>query len=387
MENKKARVIAYYLPQFHPIPENDEWWGKGFTEWTNVAKAKPLFKGHYQPKIPADLGFYDLRMPEIREAQAQLAREAGIEGFCYWHYWFGEGKQLLEKPFKEVLETGKPDFPFCLGWANEDWTNKSWDNVKKFTKSKVLVKQMYSDADYENHFMYVLKAFKDKRYIKVDNKPLFVIFRPQNIPDVKSFIDLWQRLALKNGLDGIYFVGISSNLRGFNLENGKKKYALTKVSNSATTYYNEILDMGFSAVNSRGTFRAEMMARGMILKTIEKIMQIVFKVNKLNVYPFKNIIPHLFVPEDKWLNVHPTLLPNWDRSARSGKFATIYSNSTPELFAKHLDDALNIVSQKDYEHRILFLQSWNEWAEGNFVEPDLKFGRKYIDVLKSKLLQ
>ena len=128
--NRKARVIAYYLPQFHPIPENDEYWGKGFTEWTNVGKAKPLFKGHYQPRVPADLGYYDLRMSEIREAQADLARDAGIEGFCYWHYWFGNGKQLLERPFNEVLASGKPDFPFCLGWANHSWTTKTWKKQK-----------------------------------------------------------------------------------------------------------------------------------------------------------------------------------------------------------------------------------------------------------------
>lgn len=126
----KARVIALYLPQFHPIPENDKWWGKGFTEWNNVKKAVPLCKGHVQPRIPADLGYYDLRNPEIREKQAQLAREAGIEGFCYYHYWFGEGRQLLERPFDEVLESGKPDFPFCLCWANHNWTNKSWKKAK-----------------------------------------------------------------------------------------------------------------------------------------------------------------------------------------------------------------------------------------------------------------
>ena len=125
---KKARVIAFYLPQFHPIKENDEWWGKGFTEWTNVGKAKPLFKGHYQPRVPADLGYYDLRMPEVREAQADMAREAGIEGFMYWHYWFGNGKQILERPFNEVLSSGKPDFPFCLGWANHSWTRRTWNS-------------------------------------------------------------------------------------------------------------------------------------------------------------------------------------------------------------------------------------------------------------------
>ena len=167
---KKARVIAYYLPQFHPIPENDKWWGKGFTEWRNVASAKPLFKGHYQPHIPADLGFYDLRISDVREQQAELARKAGIEGFCYWHYWFGHGKQLLEKPFQEVLITKKPDFPFCIGWANHDWTNKTWEVSTRKVMESTLMKQEYSNEDYIEHFNYLLPAFKDERYIRVDDK-------------------------------------------------------------------------------------------------------------------------------------------------------------------------------------------------------------------------
>ena len=147
----EARIIANYLPQFHPIPENDKFWGKGFTEWTNVAKAKPFFKGHYQPRIPADLGFYDLRLPEIREQQAQLAREAGVEGFCYWHYWFGNGKQLLERPFQEVVASGKPDFPFCLCWANHDWSNRSWKKDSKL--DAMIAKQEYlGEKDHTEHF-------------------------------------------------------------------------------------------------------------------------------------------------------------------------------------------------------------------------------------------
>lgn len=169
------RIIALYLPQYHPIPENDEWWGKGFTEWTNVAKAKPLFYGHYQPHIPADLGFYDLRLPEVREQQAQLAREAGIEGFCYYHYWFGNGKQLLERPFNEVLQSGKPDFPFCLCWANHDWTNKTWIKEKSTKRDSMIMKMEYSFEDHIAHFHALLPAFKDKRYIKVDGKPIFAV--------------------------------------------------------------------------------------------------------------------------------------------------------------------------------------------------------------------
>ena len=202
-QNVKARVLALYLPQFHPIPENDLWWGKGFTEWTNVGKAKKLFPGHYQPRVPADLGYYDLRVPETREAQADLARQYGIEGFVYWHYWFGNGKRLLERPFNEVLASGKPDFPFALAWANESWRG-FWHGVK--TK-ETLIDQLYpGDEDYIAHFKAVLPAFKDKRYIKCHGKPVFFIYHHRDMPDVAHFIELWQKLARENGLPGIYFI-------------------------------------------------------------------------------------------------------------------------------------------------------------------------------------
>lgn len=200
-----ARVIAFYLPQFHPVPENDEWWGKGFTEWTNVGKARSLFPGHYQPKVPADLGYYDLRVSETRKAQADMAREYGIEGFCYWHYWFGNGKRLLERPFNEVLASGEPDFPFCLAWANESWRGY-YHGIKA---KETLIDQLYpGEEDYIAHFNAVLPAFKDKRYITVDGKPLFMIYHPfDNQMEINTFIKLWRELAVQNGLEGIFFVG------------------------------------------------------------------------------------------------------------------------------------------------------------------------------------
>ena len=219
----KARVIAYYLPQFHPVKENDRFWGKGFTEWTNVAKAKPLFRGHYQPRIPADLGFYDLRLPEVREQQAELAREAGIEGFCYWHYWFGNGKMLLQRPFEEVLSSGKPDFPFCLCWANHSWSTKTWDKDSSKTKNSIIAEQLYpGDEDYIAHFNYCLPAFKDHRYITIEGKPVFGIYEPFFLPDAKHFMNIWRELAIENGLKGIYFYAItrSANFNRFN-EEGK----------------------------------------------------------------------------------------------------------------------------------------------------------------------
>ena len=381
--NSQARVIAFYLPQFHPIPENDQWWGKGFTEWTNVAKAKPLFHGHYQPRIPADLGFYDLRLPEVREQQAQMAREAGIEGFCYWHYWFGNGKQLLERPFNEVLASGKPDFPFCLGWANETWTNKSWEEGTRQMKLSTLMQQEYSPSDYERHFYAVLPAFKDKRYITVDGKPLFVVFRPLEIPDPDVFIGMWQRLAKENGLQGIHFVGIKQNY-----DTAKKTISGTLLhkDSGAQTEYERVLHAGFDAVNARGNDRAEAYARHPIDLIRRYIAIRLFRRFTVSRIPQQEANKWLFVPEDKQENIYPTLLPNWDRSARSGKKARIYTGSTPALFREQLTEALALVKDKQPEHRILFLQSWNEWAEGNYVEPDLRYGHGFLDALRETLL-
>ena len=385
--NKKARVIAFYLPQFHPIPENDEWWGKGFTEWTNVAKAKPLFKGHYQPRVPADLGFYDLRMPEIRESQADMAKQAGIEGFCYWHYWFGNGKQLLDMPFNEVLESGKPDFPFCLGWANHSWSNKTWKVGPRQGKECLLVEQQYpGEEDHILHFNSLLKAFKDKRYILVDGKPLFVIYDPLGFPSVNEFIKLWNRLAIDNGMNGFHFVGITNNLAGVKSDNaGNKGSFLPNIQESSSLIYNKILEAGFDAVNSRGFLRAELVVKGTYRKYLLRLINLAFNGIFLQIYQYKDIIKHLFVSEDTWENVYPTIVPNWDRSPRGGKLHDVYHESTPEFFSKHIDSALDIVKGKKDEHKIIFLMSWNEWGEGNYVEPDIVFGHRYLDVLREKL--
>lgn len=377
-----ARFIAFYLPQYHPTPENDEWWGKGFTEWVNVAKARPLFRGHKQPHIPADLGFYDLRMPEIREAQAQLAREAGIEGFCYWHYWFGNGKQILEKPFAEVLQSGKPDFPFCLGWANESWTNKSWTNKSSFIKEGILLEQTYGREDYINHFYSVLPAFKDKRYITVDGKPLFYVYRPLLLPDAKEFIDLWNNLAIQNGLKGVFFVAMTANISFREVGHiGHGKVGIPSL-NKAAVYYKHLLNLGFDAINSRGAARAAFVAYGRLRLFLQTGFERITKINFIKKYDIRKINKNLFVEEDKWENVFPTILPNWDRSPRAGRKATIYTHSTPEEFQKCAERAVELVKNKDKEHQIIFIQSWNEWGEGNYLEPDIVFGKKYLEALK-----
>jgi len=381
-----ARFIAFYLPQYHPTSQNDEWWGKGFTEWTNVAKAKPLFRGHKQPHIPADLGFYDLRLPEVREAQVELAKEAGIEGFMYWHYWFGNGKRILERIFDEVLASGKPDFPFCLGWANESWFNKSWTNKSSFAKNPLLLEQIYSLEDYEKHFYAVLPAFKDSRYIKVDGKPLFYVYQPLYMPNPKEFIDLWRSLAEKNSLPGIHFVGMTSNtsFREAGAQKGKGKVIIPR-TDAASSYYQSIIDLGFDAVNSRGGARAIIKSTGRLAFFIKVGIEKVFKIHRFEKHDQRKINKNLFVEEDKWENVYPTILPNWDRSPRAGKNASMHTHATPEVFQEVAERAIEVVKDKDPEHQIIFIQSWNEWGEGNYMEPDLEYGKGYINALRKAI--
>jgi len=355
-----ARFIAFYLPQFHPIPENDEWWGKGFTEWRNVVQAKPLFRGHKQPHLPADLGFYDLRLEETRIAQAQLAKEAGIEGFCYWHYWFGNGKQLLERPFNEVLSSGKPDFPFCLAWANHSWERKLWD---KNGNSEVLIEQKYpGEADYVNHFFAVLPAFKDKRYIRVNDKPLFVVYNPGGSPQMPEFISCWRRLAKENGLNGIFFVAQDADSRA----------------------RDKNLAMGFDAI-----YNADKLNIHHHLSNIKKTWLYVKRewFHLPTVFEYKDAINYMVTQECYERDVFPSIAPNFDHSPRSGRKSIILKNSKPEYFKKVILKALEAVRDKPEEEQIIFLVSWNEWGEGNYLEPDLEFGMQYLDTLHDTIME
>lgn len=358
----KARVIAFYLPQYHPIPENDIWWGKGFTEWTNVGKAKSLFKGHYQPRVPADLGYYDLRVAETRKAQADMAREYGIEGFIYWHYWFGNGKRLLERPFNEVLESGEPDFPFCLAWANETWKGFAHG----MSNRNILIEQVYPGIeDYTAHFYEVLPALKDKRYITVDGKPLFMIYKPVGNPEIKVFMDTWLKLAEENGLSGIYFIGHCID----------PKFSIK-----------EVLDNGFDAVNSTRLLNYTLhfnTIRNKIYSHLNKIFRgVPFA------YPYKTVSKYFITPdEDNQENVFPSIIPGWDHTARSGSEGFVLTDSTPEYFEQHVKEVIHLVENKQDQHKIIFLKSWNEWAEGNYMEPDLRWGLKYLEALKRQVLK
>ena len=357
----KPRVIAFYLPQFHPTAHNNEWYGKGFTEWTNVAKAKKLFRGHEQPHVPADLGFYDLRLPEVREEQAKLAKEAGIEGFCYYHYWFSPNEFELELPFNEVLKSGKPDFPFMWCWANETWQKKFW-NIDGSIEKLDLRTQTYGGVqDYERHFYDVLPAFKDDRYIKIDNKPAFMIYKPLNIPDLSVFISNWNALAKMNGFEGVFFIGQS-------IIADKEKQAM--------------LDAGIDIVNSVRHYD-NYSNKNILRKALYKLFRIIFRLPVIKDY--RKIYKTFVAEEDKQEDMIPTIIPNWDHTPRSGRGGYVIKNSKPQYFRKHVNQVFNAIKNKSQNRQIAFLKSWNEWGEGNYMEPDLKYGKQYLEVLKEEI--
>ena len=354
------RALAFYLPQFHPIAENDAWWGKGFTEWTNTAKAKPLFPGHSQPKVPADLGFYDLRCPESRQAQAELARQYGIEAFCYWHYWFA-GRRILERPFEEVLASGHPDFPFCLAWANETWTGV-WHGAK----NKILIEQTYPGLDdHERHFQYLLTAFQDKRYVKVDGKPLFLVYRPKWIPEAPRVTDFWRELALKAGLPGLHLVACLHNEDAFD----PRKLGFDAVNISNQVRIMEVEPKTWAGRTARAMRLRYRKARG----------------QPPHVYPYKDAMRHFLDGAKPGIECYPSVVPGWDNTPRSGVRGVVLQGRTPALFRQHLREALDRVSSLPPEHRLVFIKSWNEWAEGNYLEPDLADGHAYLEVVGQEL--
>lgn len=350
---KTTRTIAFFLPQFHPTPENDEWWGKGFTEWTNVAKAKPLFRDHYQPHIPADLGFYDLRLPDVRKEQAALAKHFGIEGFCYYHYWFA-GRRMLERPLQEILDSQEPNFPFCVCWANHSWSG-TW----KGKSDLIFIEQTYPGMeDHELHFKTLLPMFQDPRYMRIDNKPIFVIFRPKAIPDVSNVINFWRKLANDAGLPGIYFIGI--NVRGnWSPDEGGFDASITDRLNASNGY-----------ISWRYPWLKLTSLLGRKLPTIYS-----YKDAADDLYR-KNITPH---------DDYPCVYPNWDNSPRFGNKALILQGATPRLFRKHLRKAISLVENNKDDKKIIFIKAWNEWAEGNHLEPDLKFGTQFLEVIQEEL--
>ncbi|MES2180082.1 MAG: glycoside hydrolase family 99-like domain-containing protein [Gemmatimonadota bacterium] len=351
----RARAIALYLPQFHPIPENDAWWGRGFTEWTNTAKARPLFRGHYQPHVPADLGFYDLRVAESRTDQAIMAREHGVEAFCYYHYWFA-GRRILERPFTEVLASGEPNFPFCLCWANESWTG-----VWHGSPGTTLIEQTYpGEEDHRRHFESLLPAFLDPRYVRTDGHPVFLVYLPRQLPDTGKWADLWRSLAARAGLPGLHLVAVNHTLVPEPIPDGFDARMLQRLPTDRLWY------------PWSSPFRK-------VYRRVSKAF------GRPAIYAYRDAVRTILpdrLPDDR---SYPMVLPNWDNSPRCGARGITLHGSTPELFRAHLRQGLDVVQTLPAERRFLFVKSWNEWAEGNHLEPDVRFGRGYLDVMRDEL--
>lgn len=336
-------LIAYYLPQYYEMDINNRIYGKGYTEWTLASRAKPLFRGHYQPHLPADLGFYNLLMPESRAAQATMAQQYGIDAFCYWHYWFGRGKRLMEKPFSAVLESGQPDFPFCLSWANHAWHNPA-------TGELICSMDELGQADHEAHFYDVLPAFQDPRYLRIDGKPLFSIFEPESLGGLDEFVVCWNDLAQENGLPGIYFVGI--------------------VQDPGNVH--RFLDTRMDAVNVV-RLKDFLACRSPWREYLK------YKFRRFHDYPYREAARCFIGPEDTDERVFPTIITGWDHSPRSGEKSLILTGYTPDAFETHLRQVFDVLSKK--QNRICFVKSWNEWGEGNYLEPDLKWGTAFLERL------
>lgn len=366
-----ARLIAFYLPQFFPIPENDRWWGPGFTEWTNVAKARPLFPGHWQPRLPADLGFYDLRVPETRQRQASLARACGIEGFCYWHYWFGGGRRILERPFEEVRASGEPDFPFCLAWANQ-----SWSGIWHGDPGTLLMKQTYPGPEDEAaHYLWASKAFHDPRYLRVDGRPIFVVFAPHDLPSTESFITHWRRLAEQDGLPGLYFVAISNmHKAGVDRYRNPILAPFDAVTQLAPQDYLETW-----GARTRGTLVRRVKERNLGQRLHRLTHNRFARPTRI---AYADVVDRALEDMPDEMRFLPCVLPNWDNTPRSGLRGVVYENSTPEEFRRYLVKALARVTPRPRDHAIVFLKAWNEWAEGNYLEPDARYGHAFMDVVR-----
>jgi lipopolysaccharide biosynthesis protein len=356
------RCLAFYLPQFYPIPENDEVWGKGFTEWTNVARSRPTFPGHHQPHVPADLGFYDLRLPEAREAQASLAAEYGIDGFVYYHYWFN-GHQVLERPFAEVLSTRKPDFPFCLAWANEDWT-RAWDG----RSNDVILAQNYSPEDDMLHIRSLRDAFFDDRYVRWRGMPVLCVYRANKLPDPLRTTEVWRKEVESWGLPGLYLLRIES-------------------------FPDEVGDpalLGFdAAVEFEPRWSAEV-KQPVPLRVVGRVRQPIRRLPPFcpHVRSYSSLArseaPRPLPDYVRW----PGVTPRWDNTPRRARRGLVFVGSSPERYGSWLSSALEKCAQVasragDGDEAFVFVNAWNEWAEGNHLEPDLKFGHAYLEAHRS----
>lgn len=363
MMSDKIKTIAINLPQFHPFAENDEWWGKGFTEWTNVVKARPLFKGHYQPHLPSDLGFYDLRLEEARIAQAELAKQYGIHGFCYYHYWFN-GKRLMNRPLDDMIKTGTPDFPFMLCWANENWSRR-WDGMD----AELLIKQTYGDEDDKEHMRFLCSHFfSDPRYIRVNGKPFFVIYRPSHFPDIKKTSEAWREVAREMGIGEIY-LGYMQNFT-FKVEPHSIGFDCAIEFHPDYDYFPA---KQIPPVKDKIKYRLKIKTSAYHLNYIHSYVDYVKKImQNWKISP----------------NVYPGITPMWDNTARRKHSAVIFKDSTPTIYRQWLKYLVGLYKKyKTDGDKYIFINAWNEWAEGNHLEPCQKWGKQYLEVTKEVLAE
>lgn len=366
------RPIAIHLPQFHPIPENDEWWGKGFTEWTNVTKAKPLFKGHYQPQLPTDLGFYDLRLAEARMAQIELAKEYGIYGFCYYHYWFN-GKRLLHEPLDRMLANPKEDFPFMLCWANENWTRR-WDGKNK----EILIKQNYSIVDDRNHIRFLCDHFfKDPRYIRIEGKPVIAIYMSALFPDISETLTIWREEARKLGFE-LYVCRFEGD-RVY----GKKYMAPGFDAAIEFQPFAKTLD-DFTTQVTQPAYQRKYSLRFLQRTPYIKQKTSHFVHRHFGRLDYQVYLDFLFAnyeyPKD--YKRYPCVMPSWDNTARRKDKSLLFYNSTPQWYKKWLQFHFENFQPFSNNENFLFINAWNEWAEGNHLEPCIKWQRQYLEATK-----
>jgi lipopolysaccharide biosynthesis protein len=356
-----VKAIAFYLPQFHPIPENDRWWGKGFTEWTNVTRATSLFPGHWQPHLPADLGFYDLRLSSVLSEQAQLARRYGIHGFCYYHYWH-HGKRLLHLPIDEMLRSGQPRFPFCLCWANHNWT-RNWDDGNR----ELLSEQRYSLHDHLEHIRWLAKVFLDERYIRIDGKPLFLIFRASAIRYLDSMVEMWRDHARKLGVGEIFLAELESQEVRERIDPRQKGLdAVVEFQPDLPTLMYDGARCAAPAVPSLVGGRG---GRGL----------------NHYVFDYEEVVRRMREKSPPDSPFFRCVTPSWDNTARRRIEGVILHGSTPELYERWLADVVEETHTSSAGERLVFLNAWNEWAEGNHLEPCQRWGHAYLQATRRAL--
>lgn len=366
----KSKVLSIYLPQFHTIPENDAWWGTGFTEWTNVKRGQPYYPGHYQPREPLYDNYYDLSDLKVLEKHTRMARKAGIAGFCFYHYYFN-GKKLLERPIENYRDKSKEKFPYCLIWANQSW-ERTWHGLS--SGKPVLIQQRYGgEDDWREHFYYLLDFFKDRRYIKINNKPVYIIYIPQsiNLSYRRKMFALWQDMAKEYGFDGIYLIAM------------KTSYG----HDSDSSLYDAYMD--FEPLN---TFRIDKSWRKYLQiykeKHIEKFKkrQCVLQ-NRIwakNTYSYsylcRKIEKRAKISDNKTFY---GIFAGWDNTARKDETGIIVHGSNPLRFRNHLKKMLELSEKNGKEY--IFLNAWNEWSEGAYIEPDKKYGYQYLQALRDAI--